>query len=315
MTQIIIFFSLIVIVILSIWIIGNVFYNLALNPKSNKDKIFKSKHNKIEKSTDDLNVKEERSNWIQNIKKEDKYIESFDGLKLHAVYIKNEKKTDMHVIICHGYTGSLEDMYKYGFEFYKKGYNLLLLDLRGHGRSEGNYIGMGYHDRLDVKKWIDYIIQNTNENVKIVLYGISMGAATVMMTAGENLPTNVKAIVEDCGYTSIWEEFKYELKMIYKLPVFPILNFSSIVTKIKAGYFLEDGNCVEALKKSNLPILFIHGECDTYVPFEMLDILYDSYQGKKEKLVVKGAAHSGSSKVLKEKYWEKVFLFLDKYIK
>lgn len=297
-----------------IWIIGNIFYNLALNLKSNKDKIFKSKYNKIEKVVENEEEIICRKEWLDNCKKEDKYILSFDDLKLHAVEIKNENKSNIYVIICHGYTGSINDMYKYGYQFYKKGYNLLLLDLRGHGKSEGSYIGMGYHDRLDVKKWIEYLIANNGEEIEIVLYGVSMGAATVMFTAGENMLSNVKAVIEDCGYTSIWDEFKYQIKMIYKLPVFPILNFASIVTKIKAGFFLEEGNIIKRLEKSKIPMMFIHGKLDKYVPFEMLDKLYESYNGEKDKLVVENAAHSGSEKILKEKYWERVFLFLEKYI-
>lgn len=304
-----------ILICLIVWIIGDVFYNLALNPKAKKDKIFQSKHNKIDKANDNDKEILELENWKNTIIKEDLYIQSFDNLKLHAVRIKNniEKDSNLYVLLCHGYTGNLKDMFKYGYHFYKKGYNLLIPDFRGHGDSEGTYVGMGWHDRLDIKRWIDEIIKE-NSNSKIVLFGISMGAAAVMMTSGENLPQNVKVVVEDCGYSSIWDEFKYQLKMIYKLPSFPVLHIASIVSKIKAGYWLWEGSAKEALRKSKLPTLFIHGKEDTYVPFEMLDKVYNSLNAPKEKIVVEGAAHSGASKILKEKYWEKVFLFIEKNI-
>ena len=196
--------------------------------------------------------------------------------------------------------------------FHSWGFNVLVPDNRAHGESEGKYIGMGWLDRLDVIKWIDYLIA-TYGNIKIILYGISMGAATVMFSTAENLPNNVKACIEDCGYTSIWDEFKAIYKKSFKLPTFPILNIANITAKIKAGYSFKEGSVLEAVKKSKIPILFIHGEEDKLVPYNMVEKLYDEASCEKEKISVKNAGHTESSTVDSELYWNKVKKFITKY--
>lgn len=310
MSYIFIFLIIIIVLILICFVIGKTFFNLALNPAKDKEKVFNAEHNKIEKIEEDQDLINDIEFWRNKITVNEKVIYSFDNLKLSAKEILNEEKTDKWVILCHGYMGNNESMFKYGYHFYKKGYNLLMPDLRGHGKSEGTYIGMGWHDRLDVKKWIEEIVFNESDS-KILLFGVSMGASTVMMTAGEKLPPNVFAVIEDCGYASIYKEFKYQFKMIYKVPSFLILDIASLYTKIKARYSLKDGNVVKSLKNTNIPILFIHGNKDTYVPVINQEILYNAYNGPKDILTVEDAGHSSSRKVYKEKYWEKIFSFLE----
>ena len=204
-------------------------------------------------------------------------------------------------------------MTKYAQKFYEKGYNVLLPDLRGHGKSEGDYIGMGWHDRYDIIDWANYLIKENTGN-EIILYGVSMGAATVMMTAGEELPDNVKLAIEDCGYTSAWDILKYQLKEIYHLPVFPILYAANGSCKKNANYKLKEASAIKQVEKSNIPILFIHGDEDKFVPFEMLDKLYDAADCEKEKLVIEGAGHGESSTKDPELYWKTIDEFIDKYI-
>ena len=132
-------------------------------------------------------------------------------------YLPAEVSTDKTVIIAHGYSGHSEQMSGFAQMYHKDlGYNVLLPDARGHGRSEGDYIGFGWPERKDYLKWIDQVIEHTGESTQVVLHGVSMGGATVMMTSGEELPPQVKAIVEDCGYTSVTDELKYQLKRMYK---------------------------------------------------------------------------------------------------
>ena len=172
---------------------------------------------------------------------------------------------------------------------------------------------MGWLDRLDLLKWIDYLIA-TYGNIKIILYGISMGAATVMMTSGENLPSNVRMVIEDCGYTSVWEEFAYELKYLFHMPAFPALYNANLITKIRAGYSLKKASSIKQIKKSKIPILFIHGDKDKFVPFYMLDKLYDVATCPKEKLVIKDAGHAEAQWIDPQKYWHIVRKFIKRYI-
>ena len=196
--------------------------------------------------------------------------------------------------------------------FYKKGYNVLVPDLRCHGLSEGNYIGMGWHDRLDIIDWINYIIDK-DDSSKIILFGTSMGAATTMMTTGENLPSNVKLAICDCGYTSVWDEFEYQLKENFKLPKFPVLYATNTVCKVIANYDLKEASSIKQIEKSKTPTLFIHGTNDTYVPFYMLDEVYEAENSEKEKLEVEGAVHCGSVNTNPELYWNTIDNFIDKY--
>lgn len=300
---------LLLVVILGVGgLVGNYFYNLALNPFTSKDMIFGD-------DDDDTSLEVEADvNWlIKDSNYIDTYITSSDNLKLHAYEVKNENKTDKWAIVVHGYTSEGKLLSSKAKHLYYMGYNVLVPDLRSHGTSEGNYIGMGWHDRLDIIDWINYIVKN-NPNSKIALHGTSMGSATVLMVSGEKLPSNVKAIVADCGYTSVYDEFSYQLKQLFNLPAFPIMNFSDVVTHIRAGYCLNDASAINQVKKSTTPILYIHGDKDDFVPYYMMDELYNATNSEKEKLTIEGGEHANSDLVNPKLYWSTVNSFLEKYI-
>lgn len=300
---------LLLVVILGVGgLVGNYFYNLALNPFTSKDMIFGD-------DDDDTSLEVEADvNWlIKDSNYIDTYITSSDNLKLHAYEVKNENKTDKWVIVVHGYTSEGKLLSSKAKHLYNMGYNVLVPDLRSHGTSEGNYIGMGWHDRLDIIDWINYIVKN-NPNSEIALHGTSMGSATVLMVSGEKLPSNVKAIVADCGYTSVYDEFSYQLKQLFNLPAFPIMNFSDVVTHIRAGYCLNDASAINQVKKSTTPILYIHGDKDDFVPYYMMDELYNATNSEKEKLTIEGGEHANSDLVNPKLYWSTVNSFLEKYI-
>ena len=238
---------------------------------------------------------------------------SKDGLKLVGYEIKARQNSNIWVIAVHGYMGSGTDMIPYVEKFRSYGYNGLIIDLRAHGRSEGQYIGMGWLDRYDLRMWIDKIIEE-NKNCKIILYGISMGAATVSMTTGEELPKEVKLAIADCGYTSVWEEFAVHLKKILHVLPFPLLYAASFMSKIFVGYGFKEASTIKQLKKSKTPTLFIHGKKDKFVPFSMLDKIYKSAQCEKEKLEIEEAAHAESCNINPEKYWGTIEKFIEKYI-
>ena len=300
---------LLLVVILGVGgLVGNYFYNLALNPFTSKDMIFGD-------DDDDTSLEVEADvNWlIKDSNYIDTYITSSDNLKLHAYEVKNENKTDKWAIVVHGYTSEGKILSSKAKHLYNMGYNVLVPDLRSHGTSEGNYIGMGWHDRLDIIDWINYIVKN-NPKSEIALHGTSMGSATVLMVSGEKLPSNVKAIVADCGYTSVYDEFSYQLKQLFNLPAFPIMNFSDVVTHIRAGYCLNDASAINQVKKSTTPILYIHGDKDDFVPYYMMDELYNATNSEKEKLTIEGGEHANSDLVNPKLYWSTVNSFLEKYI-
>lgn len=258
-------------------------------------------------------AKEEVDKWLENVKTEETTIESEDGLRLWGKMYFQEEQSDKWVIIAHGYTSSHEDVQPIALNFYNQGYNVLTPDMRAHGNSEGKFIGMGWLDRKDMLKWIEYVV-SVDSKAQIVLYGESMGGATVMMTSGEELPSNVKAIVEDCGYTSVWEMFEAQLYERFGLPSFPILNAAKAVTQIRAKYDISEASALEQVKKSVTPILFTHGGNDNYVPTEMIYRLYDAATCEKDMLIIDGAGHGAAPDVDPETYYEKVFSFLRKYV-
>ena len=304
--MIIVLIILICIFLIAGFITGNFLFNLALNPKTSKSIIFDSEIDEIK-----AQMKIENEKWLKE-NANDVYIQN-KKLNLYSAEIKNKKESKIWVIAVHGYTDSGYFMVPAAKRFLEYGYNVLIPDLRAHGKSDGKYIGMGWKDRLDIMAWIDYLIA-TYGNIKIILYGISMGAATVMMTSGEKLPSNVRMVIEDCGYTSAWDEFAYELKYLFHMPTFPALYNANFITMIRAGYSFKKASSIKQLKKSVIPTLFIHGDKDKFVPFDMLDKLYDAANCKKEKLVIKDAGHAEAQLIDQKKYWHAVRKFIKKYI-
>ncbi len=255
---------------------------------------------------------EEADALKSNIPKEEIYITADDGIKLYGELFR-KVNSDRYVLIAHGYNCTSEDLHCYLPDFYNNGYNVLFVDLRAHGKSEGEYVGMGWLERLDIKKWCEYLNYLAPRG-SVVLFGLSMGAAAVMMACGEDLPDNVKACIEDSGYSSVGSIQKTLLKEAYHIPSFPILNAADIVARKKAGYsFLKADTCKQ-LQKSNIPILFIHAKGDSYVPFENVNLLYEAANEPKEMYTVPEGEHVCSCFYDRETYFRTVFKFIDKYI-
>ncbi len=236
-------------------------------------------------------------------------IKSFDNNALFAEGFLANNDFKKWVIIVHGYGCNGRLMYFVGKKFFEKGYNVLLPDLRGHGISGAKYVGMGWHDRLDIISWINLILKK-EENPKIVLYGVSMGASAVLMAAGEDLPKNVKCIISDCAFTNAYDVVKHQLKNINNIKTFPILDIINIISKIKNKFSLKEASAIKQVKKCKIPLFLIHGKCDKFVPVDMVFKLYKNANCKKRLIIAKKAGHGVSSIVLK-KYWAKVFDFID----
>lgn len=297
---------------------GNILYILALKPGGmmrfiDGSKILATDDN-VERTNLDVPFAQTGAQEDYRNSAQERYLTSFDGLKLHAYYRAADAESHKYAVICHGYTSRGIDMAVFGEKFRERGFNVLLPDARGHGDSQGDYIGMGWHERLDTADWIDTIVAE-DSLAQIIMMGVSMGGATVMMTSGEDLPDNVKLVIDDCGYSSAWDEFDFQMGSMFHLPSFPMLNVADIVCRIRAGYNFKEASAVEQLKKSDIPTLFIHGEADTFVPFEMVHKVYEAAAGEKYILTVPGAGHGMSAAVDPDGYWGAIDTAIEKHVK
>ena len=291
---------------------GNYFYNVS---------IFRRKKEFLSNDPDLKGAKsgvawDSNKEWLQQQAIEELTIESHDKLRLSAMYLSCPTPTSRTAILLHGYNswrGSMGSFAQYYLE--ELGYNVLLPDLRGHGESEGNYIGFGWHDRKDILQWIDLILEKTGSNTQIVLHGVSMGGATVLMVSGEELPCNVTCIVSDCAFNSASGILAYQMKRMYKLPSFPVMSFTSLICKLRAGYYFREASALNQVSSSKLPILFIHGSADRFVPTEMAHQLYKAAFCPKQLLVVQEAAHGTSFWKDSVTYKNALEEFLRKYVK
>lgn len=242
---------------------------------------------------------------------EDVYITSRDGLKLHAYLFPAENGDQKYVIGIHGYRSYARPEYGPYIEFYRSlGYGMLLPDDRAHAPSEGKYIGFGVLDRLDCIDWARYLIRRFGESVEIRLHGVSMGGATVLAASGEaDLPTQVKGIVADCGFTSAWEALSYELKAMMHIPVYPILPLCEKICRKKAGFDFHQFSAIEQVKKAKVPILIVQGGKDQMVPAFMARKIYDACASPKRLLMVEEAGHAESIAFAPEEYHRAIHEF------
>ncbi|WP_042368581.1 alpha/beta hydrolase [Bacteroides neonati] len=257
--------------------------------------------------------------WVDSLRQEDALRDTFitnpQGIQLHAYYIRAPRPTNKTAVIVHGYTDNAIRMFMIGYLYNRDlQFNVLLPDLQHHGQSEGDAIQMGWKDRLDVMQWMKLAQNLYGDSTQMVVHGISMGAATTMMVSGEEQPEFVKCFVEDCGYTSVWDEFSHELKTSYHLPPFPIMYASSRLCQQKYGWNFKEASSLNQVAKCRLPMFFIHGDKDTYVPTWMVYPLYEAKPGAKELWIVPGAAHALSYLENKDTYTEKVRTFVGRYI-
>lgn len=256
--------------------------------------------------------------WYRETKKQHWYMKSAtDNLRLDANYIPKagSKKT---VIILHGYMNNKNTMGEYAAMFHQLGYNTLLPDARAHGQSQGKYIGYGWPERYDVRKWVKRVIKKNGQDSQIVIFGVSMGGATAMMTSGIKLPSQVKAFIEDCGYTDVKDEIEHEAKALYNMPAvprFPLVEILSLINKIKVGNYLGEASAIKMLHHNQRPMLFIHGNKDKFVPTWMVYQNYQATRGPKELWVTKGVTHAKSFESYPKAYKQHVQKFLAKYVK
>lgn len=258
--------------------------------------------------------------WVDSLSRaealKDTFIVNPEGIRLHAYYVAAPQPTKKTAVIVHGYTDNAIRMFMIGYLYnHDLRFNILLPDLQHHGESEGSAIQMGWKDRLDVMQWMHVANQIYGDSTRMVVHGISMGGATTMMVSGEEQPPFVGCFVEDCGYTSVWDEFSQELKVSFHLPEFPLMYTTSLLCKLKYGWSFKEASPLKQVEKARLPMFFIHGDQDTYVPTRMVYPLYEAKPGEKELWVVPGAEHAVSYLENRTEYTDRVRNFVDKYLK
>lgn len=250
----------------------------------------------------------------RSLDKENIQITSIDNLKLSAMLLLNKEKTNKFIILVHGisigYIGSL----KYLDVFFNKGFNVLIIHQRRHGKSEGKYSTYGYFEKYDVNLWINYLIDRFGKDIILGLHGESMGAGTVLQTIPLN--PNIKFVIEDCGYSDLYELMKYEVTcQANKISYYPLmlaLAITNLIAKSKAKFRFQDVSPINIVKDSSIPIMFIHGNKDTFVPWYMCEKLYNAKtKGLKKILLVDNAAHAESVQINKDIYAEKIYDFIE----
>lgn len=262
--------------------------------------------------------------WAYNIPKfkpfrelpfESADIISFDGLRLHADFLRGESGTKVTMIFCHGYKSEAAFDFAAMYDFYRSlGYNLVYLNMRAHGKSGGKYIGFGVLDRFDVQSWAKKVAE-LFPDTSIFLHGMSMGAASILQSADLELDPAVCGIIADCGFSSTNEVFRNLVGGLYHLPATPFVDIFEAVNRMTAGYGFTDADSVRSMERSRLPLAYICGDCDRYVPLDMAMRIYNACVQDKVLLIAEGAGHAASFMTENEKYRNLITEFINTHRK
>ena len=246
----------------------------------------------------------------QDIPVEEVFIKSYDGLKLKGFFHKIYEDSKKVVILNHGYTANHYIDYQFTDIFFEEGYNILLIDMRSHGESEGKVASYGYNESKDIDNWVKWIEDKVGNDAYIGLHGQSMGAAAVMLYAATHTD-KIKFVVEDCGYTTARDTIKYHFSKV-KIPFWPLYDLIRLKARWKYKFDFNNISPEDAIINSEIPVLFIHGKEDKVVPTWMSESLYKKKNGEKDKLyLVNGAGHMEAYSKDKDKYKKVVKEFLD----
>ena len=259
---------------------------------------------------------EEGTRWFKEQDPEKITLTSYDGLKLSAYLLPAEKKSRNVLLLMHGYRCDGFSDFSCLYQFYHdQGYHMLVPHQRSHAEIDGKYICFGVKERYDCKMWADYAVRRFGSDCNLYLSGISMGSSTVLMAAGLDLPSNVRGIIADCGFTSPYDIFRHVLNLQFRLPSFPLMNLTELAVKRKAGFDYKAVSTLDVLKTCKIPVLFIHGGKDDFVPTQMTLDNYSACASPKELLIVPEAGHGTSNMAEPERYRETALAFMKKYEK
>lgn len=252
--------------------------------------------------------------FYDSLPKEDVWITSFDGLKLHGTLIRNGDGKKL-LIQAHGFRSSAKGSFAGSLRyFYGQGFTILLIDHRAHGQSEGKYITYGVLERVDLRDWVFCALEMLGEDIQIVLDGISMGATTVLMAGALDLPENVRGLIADSGFTSPYDIFVEVLARTFHAKPFPILPLCGLMAEMKANFGFKDATTLEAMAENEIPVLFVHGEEDDFVPIEMSEANFEACKGEKYFVRVPGAKHGCGYLVDRENCEQAMTAFFEKIL-
>lgn len=240
-------------------------------------------------------------------------IKNRSGETINALFLNNASGENKFVLFCHGFASSPRANANIAMRYYDMGYSVLMPYQRGHSGSSHKYSTMGWYERLDIVDWLRFI-DSAYPECKIVLHGISMGGAAVMMATGEKLPKSVACAIEDCGYTSVYEEYEAQTENMLHLPAHPTVDIFRAAVKKFVGFDIKEASAKKQVIRSETPTLFIHGDADSFVPFHMVKIVYAFANCEKDLLVVSGADHATASTEAPDIYWSKVKEFISRYV-
>ena len=240
-------------------------------------------------------------------------VTSFDGLTLRGKFFEYEKGAPIEIMF-HGYRGnSIRDLSNGVFRCFALHRSVLLVDQRAHGESDGKVITFGIRERHDCLTWIDFVLENIDPNAKIILTGISMGASTVLLATAEPLPKNVVGVLADCGYTSAKAIIKKVIRDL-KLPVWFVYPLAKLGAKLYGKFDLEEVSPIAAMRVCRLPVLFIHGDTDAFVPHSMSVENHEACAAPKRMVTVQNAGHGLCYLIDSEKYLTALREFFDPFL-
>lgn len=253
--------------------------------------------------------------WFFDQHPQDLWIESKDHLKLHAYYLPAQRNPKYRVILHHGYTSQGRNMALFA-KLYKDHFDcdILAIDMRAHGTSEGLFIGFGWPEKEDTRLWIEKLAELTGQRPPVILHGLSMGASTVLNLAGNDGPDDVKLIIADSGFSDLNRQFKRQLKMIFKLPAFPIIPIGSLWCRLVLGFSFKSGSPIQTAANIQVPTLIIHGLKDMFVPHPMSNELYERLTCPKALVHYPNASHALAYPLNPNDYENQVLTFIRKHL-
>lgn len=257
---------------------------------------------------------ENKVNWIEKQNTQNVAITSKRGDLLKGYLTMNENKSNVFVFCAHGchsdHNGDPANFMRYYIE---KGFHFLSVDHVAHGNSSGKYLGYDYFESTDSLDWLEYLISRFGEDIKIIIHGVSMGGAAICKMVG-SVPPQVRLAIADCPYTNALDEFDHVIKSAGIKHSGLILKAVNAANKIFAGYDFQDTDVRDSVQNAKVPMLFVHGEKDDFVPTRMSIELYEICGNEKELYLVKDAIHAQSMKTDEAGYSKKLDEFIEKYL-